>query len=329
MDRHSRSSYRPKSRDIKGIRKSADKKIKSSIRRKDFSESKLRKKEDRLEVPTKKDKSQKRIKDNDDGQQGKIDQDDIRKTMKELESNNDNLIFSFCQNEDDETHIRTEIRETTTRNKMEKIKEKENEDDKDLKDANDSETEKPKSKSKPDKEKNIMGKLKENLKQKKISELLKKTEYKNLKYSMKQNLEKIVLILGQKYILSYHNRVRKEREHEKHKKTIQKQNYEQRLNEMKKSFQKSEGNIQELWESRLARNEVTKFTTRVDFKFIDTKLKKIEKILNEKEFSMAVVDKTKKAEQNLKDKIEENMNFFQEFQKKFKDARLKLVDIDN
>ena len=298
------SSFRPKLRDTRGLKRDGKNKIQSSIRRTENRESRLR---PRSSSKPKREPSNEPIE-----PETKINQEDIRKKMQdEVGLDNDNLVISFCQNEDPGSKVKWELRETKTGDRRQLVES--NPIPEELE-----ETEKPKEKKKSKMSKNQKSAMMDFLKGKKRKD--------KSKYFLKDHVERVLLILAQKYILSYHDRIRREKEHEKLKKSIQKSTFEAKLKNLKNNFKESEENVQSLWESRLAQNKVTKYTTRVDFKYIDTRLKKIERIFDEKEFSLEVIDKARQGQHSLKDKVEANSAFFKEFQERFKKARLKVIE---
>ena len=356
MKKHNQSSYRPKSKDTSSLKRAARSKIQSTVRRSVGGESRLRSRS-KSKSPIKEEKIQK----NKDYQTENthLNLKDVRSKMREQTKGNDNLIFSFCQDEEGANKIETELRETEVRKRDPKYVTSERQtelpkssfskkpipeteevigkiDDPDKKNSVDNHSEEKDPEIKQNvapprelipEEKPRKKRDRKRTKKEQIAAALKNTHYRHTGYSLKRNMERIILILAQKYMLSYHDRIRIEKEHEKLKLQIQKRNYEYKLEQLKGSFEESEGNVQSLWESRLAKNQVTKFTTRVDFKYVDSKLKKIRNILNEKEFSMEIVDKTRIDKNKLQEKVEKNRNFFREFQDKFKRARLKVIDI--
>ena len=310
------SSFRPKLRDTRGLKRAGQNKISSSVRRPSNRDSRLRSKSPKKsqdKEPVKAEKDPESV----------VNQRDLREKMeKEIGAENDNLVISFCQNEDQGSNVKWELRETKTgdRSKRNLLK---SETEKPIPEEAEGVAEPEKEAPKQDPKSVTFGK---DQKSKIVNFLKKNKRKKKAKYLLKDHVERVLLILAQKYILSYHDRIRREKEHEKQKKTIQKEIYERKLQNLKNHFDESEQKIQSLWESRLAQNKVTKFTTRVDFKFIDLKLKKIQKIFDEKEFSLEVVDKARQGKNNLQEKVEANSEFFREFQERFKKARLKVID---
>lgn len=313
------SAFRPKLRNTRGLKRDGKNTIRKSNQRPDFSDSKLRSRSP-SEKPVKKEKPKTEPKGED------IDQKDIRKKIEaEVGDENDKLIISFCQNEEAApgSSIKWELRETKTGERNKEFQKSETNVPIPEEKEEDPKEEKPKGERPKKKEK-----VKFDRSQKKqLEDFLKgKKKKEKSKYLLRDHVERVLLILGQRYILSYHDRIRREKEHEKLKKTIQKNTYENKLENLKNNFKESEENIQNLWESRLAQNKVTKFTTRVDFKFVDMNLKKIERIFNEKEFDLECIDKARYGKDSLQEKVETNRTFFKEFQEKFKKARLKVID---